>query len=268
MLKMNAGTWIGLIAGGIGIAVAVTSVLATSSFTGSYITIGILLLIAGFCFLFYKLFFAPMLNASRLHKVGLPGKARILEVRDTGVTINNNPQVKLVLEVKTSFGQTYTTTCRVLVSRINPRAYSPGMELPVKIDPKNEKNVIIDMEAGRSAAMPSANSFAGNFSQPAVNTEALKAELEKMQQDNDAIRLSGHPARAIVKKYTWLGIYVNGNNPYVELEVEVLPDSSPSFPAGTKGVIAEASVPKFQPGQEIFVKYDFYDNSKVVIDHS
>jgi hypothetical protein len=61
---------------------------------------------------------------------------------------------------------------------------------------------------------------------------------------------------------------VNGNNPYAELELEVLPDLSPAFSAKTKGVIAETSIPKYQPGQEIFVKYDLYDSNKVVIDHS
>ena len=33
-----------------------------------------------------------------------------------------------------------------------------------------------------------------------------------------------------------------------------------SFSGKTKGVIAEASIPKYQPGQEIYVKYDLYDN--------
>ena len=97
---------------------------------------------------------------------------------------------------------------------------------------------------------------------------ALKSELEQLQQSNDAIALSGRPARAIVKKYTWLGTYVNGQNPYVELEVEVLPEHSSSFGAKTRGVIAAASVAKYQPGSEIHVKYDFYDNSRVVIDRS
>jgi len=54
----------------------------------------------------------------------------------------------------------------------------------------------------------------------------------------------------------------------VELELEVLPENAASFSGKAKGVIAEASVPKYQPGQEIFVKYDLYDNSRVVIDHS
>jgi citrate lyase gamma subunit len=259
MMKMNAGIWIGIIGGIIGLLAGVIAVIATTGSSGIYIGAGMLLLFGGMFYLFYRLFFKQLINANRLQKTGLPGKAKILEVKDTGITINNNPQVKLLLEVKNNFGQRYTTQCKVLVSRINPGAYHAGMEVPVKIDPKNEQNVVIDFTAGQSSVIPA-------FSQP--NETVLKAELEQIQKDNDAIKISGRSARAIVKKYTWLGIYVNGNNPYVELEVEVLPENSSSFSGKTKGVIAEASVPKFQPGQEIFVKYDYYDNSKIVIDHS
>ncbi|MGQ0737566.1 MAG: hypothetical protein ACT4OJ_00755 [Bacteroidota bacterium] len=260
MMKMNAGAWIGIIGGIIGLLVAIAVVITTTGSMGIYISLAMLLLFGGMFYLFYRLFFKPMINASRLQKTGLPGKAIILEVRDTGVTINNNPQVKLVLEVKNSFGQKYNTQCRVLVSRINPGAYMPGMEVPVKIDPKNELNVVLDF-SGNSAAVTSSPVSSNN-------TAALTAELEKMQQENNAIAASGRSARAIIKKYTWLGAYVNGNNPYVELELEVLPEHSASFSGRAKGVIAEASVPKYQPGQEIFVKYDLYDNSKLVIDHS
>ncbi|MBL0267900.1 MAG: hypothetical protein KAX45_09690 [Chitinophagaceae bacterium] len=263
MMKMNAGAWIGLVAGAVGLLVGVGVVMMTAGSTGIYISLGMLALFGGMFYLFYRIFFKPMMNASRLQKIGLPGKARILEVRDTGVTINNNPQVKLILEVKSSLGQTYQTQCRVMVSRLNPWAYQPGMELPVKIDPQNEQNVVIDFTSNSSN---SAQGISNSFN--AGNTDALKVSLEKMQEENNAILASGRSARAIVKKYTWLGAYVNGNNPWAELELEVLPDNSPSFSAKTKGVIAEASVPKFQPGQEIQVKYDLYDNSKVVIEHS
>lgn len=258
MMKMNAGAWIGIIGGVFGLLVAMGVVIMTTGSSGIYISMGMLLLFGGMFYLFYRIFFKPMINASRLQKTGLPGKAKILEVRDTGVTINNSPQVKLVLEVKNSFGQKYNTECRVLVSRINPGAYQPGMELPVKIDPKNEKNVVPDFSGG-TAQQPSF---------PATNSDALKTELEKMQEENNAIAASGRPARAIIKKYNWLGAYVNGNNPFVELELEVLPENTPSFSGKAKAVIAEASVQKYQPGQEIFVKYDLYDNSRVVIDRS
>jgi len=259
-MKMNAGAWIGIIGGLIGLVVGIGAVVATLGSTGIYIGLGILLIFGGMFYLFYRLFFKPMINASRLNKVGLPGRARILEVRDTGVTINNSPQVKLILEVKNSFGQKYTTQCRVLVPRINPGAYMPGMEIPVKIDPKNEMNVAIDFSGGNAAAGIT------SFGQP--NAALLKTELEQMQKDNEAILQSGRSARAIIKKTTMLGANVNGNNPYVELELEVLPDHLPSFSGKARGVIAEASLPKYQPGCTIYVKYDLYDNSKVVVEHS
>ncbi|MBL8017104.1 MAG: hypothetical protein JNK43_07545 [Ignavibacteria bacterium] len=78
----------------------------------------------------------------------------------------------------------------------------------------------------------------------------------------------GTSSKAIVTKYTWLGIYVNGQNPAVELEVQVTPSNIPAFSAKTIGVIMEQSVPKFQPGEEIYVKYDPNMPSKVTIEHS
>ena len=260
MLKMNAGIWIGIIGGIVGLLVGVGAVISTAGSMGIYMGIGMLVLFGGMFYLFYRLFFKPMINASRLQKTGLPGKARILEVRDTGVTINNNPQVKLILEVKNSLGQKYTTETRALVSRINPGAYVPGMEVPVKIDPKNEMNVVLDFSGSTQSS--ASTGFGG------VNKEQLQAELEQLQKDNDALMASGRPARAIIKKNTFLGANVNGNNPYVELELEVLPENAASFSGKAKGVISEASLTKYQPGCTVFVKYDLYDNSKLVIDHS
>jgi hypothetical protein len=260
MMKMNAGVWVGIIGGIAGLAAGIVAVLLTAGSMGVYIASGILVIFGGMIFLFYKLFFGPLMNANRLQKTGIPARAKILEVKDTGVTINNNPQVKLVLEVKNSFGQKYTATCRVLVSRINPNAYAPGMEVPVRIDPKNDNNIVLDF-TGQTAA-------AGNRSFAILNEATLKTELEQIQKDNEAIAASGRSARAIIKKFTSLGANVNGNNPYVELELEVLPENAPSFSGKAKGVISETSVNKYQPGSVIFVKYDLYDNSKVAIDHS
>jgi hypothetical protein len=266
MLKMNAGMWIGIIGGLIGIIVAIVAVLSTAGSSGPFITIGILALFGGMFYLFYRLFFKPMINAARLQKTGLPGKATILEVRDTGITINNNPQVKLMLEVKNSYGQKYNAQCRVLVSRINPNMFMPGMEIPVLIDPKNEQNIVIDYKTGNQQTTGTAAAAASQLAQPDV--AALEAALAQLQKDNDAILQTGKPARAIIKKYTWLGAYVNGNNPYAELELEVLPENAAAFSGKARGAFSEASLPKYQPGCEIFVKYDLYDNSKVAIDHS
>ncbi|NOT50003.1 MAG: hypothetical protein HOP10_01840 [Chitinophagaceae bacterium] len=259
MMKMNAGAWIGIIGGVIGLIAGVGAVVATGGPSGIYIGLGMLVVFGGMFYLFYRLFFKPMINTSRLQKTGISGTARILEVRDTGITINNSPQVKLIVEIKNSFGQRYQATMRVLVSRINPGAYQPGMEIPVKIDPKNEQNVVLDYSGAQQRG-------AGVAAHP--NEAAMKAALEQVQKENEAILVSGRAAKAIITKNTFLGVNVNGNNPYVELELQVLPENSPAFSGKAKGVIAEASIPKYQPGCTVFVKYDLYDNSKVVVDHS
>jgi hypothetical protein len=169
-MKMNAGVWIGIIGGIAGLAIGIIAVLTTAGSLGIYISGGMLLLFGGMAFLFYKLFFQQMLLAGRLSKTGVPGKAVIKEVHDTGVTINNNPQVKLVLEVKNNLGQIYTATVRTLVSRIQPGIYQPGMTVPVKIDPENENNVIIDFSGQNTSS---------SFSSQA-QADSLKSELENL----------------------------------------------------------------------------------------
>ncbi|MBK6938478.1 MAG: hypothetical protein IPH18_17720 [Chitinophagaceae bacterium] len=48
MFKMNAGTWIGLAGGIIGVIVAIAAVLMTSGSSGIYITLGMLIIIGSF----------------------------------------------------------------------------------------------------------------------------------------------------------------------------------------------------------------------------
>lgn len=261
-MKMNAGVWIGIIAGIFGFVVAIGSVLATAGPEGIYIAGGILAFAAGMGFLFYKLLIGPMMLNSRLQKTGIPAKAIIKEVRDTGVTINNNPQVKLVQELKNSLGQRYSSTVRVLVSRLQPYVYQPGMTVGVLVDPKDENKMVIDTNSSSRQNKTNNTRSSGLTSMQEI---LLREELQKDEQQADTIRLSGLPARAIVKSCTFLGIHINGNDPYTRIEIEVLPTDAPSFSATVKGVIKEEAVAKYQPGVEIFVKYDAVDKKKVAI---
>jgi hypothetical protein len=63
-----------------------------------------------------------------------------------------------------------------------------------------------------------------------------------------------------------LGSYANGNNPVVELELEVFPELYSPFEGKTRTVIPEAKVYLYQQGCEVKVRYDLYDYSKIVID--
>ncbi|HQV05178.1 MAG: hypothetical protein R2796_07510 [Chitinophagaceae bacterium] len=257
MLKFNKGFWIAIITGIIAVVVGAGITFFTTDPSDRYVGLIMLAIFAGMFYLFYRLFFKTILNNRRLQKTGISSKAKILAVTDTGVTINNNPQVKLTLEIKNVAGKIYTADAKVLVSRIHPDAYREGMEVPIKVDPKNEKNIALDFTGSSATQQASPEKIT-----------AMKDELTALKTEQESISNTGKQAKAIIKKYTWLGAYVNGENPYVELELEVLPDYEPAFSGRTKGVIAKESVPKYQPGKEIFVKYDRYDKTKIAIDHS
>lgn len=200
---------------------------------------------------------------NKLLKTGVSARAVIKELSDTGVTVNNAPQIKLLLEVTPPTGAPYLVQTKMLISRLQTSMYQPGMELAVKIDPDDKNKVAIDPSGGASYSGSSYGGAATTMSQ-----EQAQAMLQQVNDDNVKLMAYGQSSKAIITNYTWLGVYVNGNNPFVSLDVEVIPDGDKPFKAVTKGVVKEESVPKFQPGKEVWVKYDPDDNSKVVVDHS
>lgn len=269
-MKMNWGIIIGLIGGAIGILVAIVSVIATKSWFG-LIMITVIVGIMGT--VFWKVLFGPMMLSNRLKKSGFATSARVVEMSDTGVTVNNQPQVKLLLEVTPPNGSPYMVETKQIISRLQTSMYMPGNTIPVLIDLNDKNSIVINYEGSGGA---SGQNYAGSTSPGTVTigpwTGMAQADAERKLVDIDAknkeIFAYGKSSKAIVTKYTWLGIYVNGNNPAVELEVQVLPSDIPAFPAKMIGVIVETSVPKYQVGEEIYVKYDPNNISKVTIEHS
>jgi hypothetical protein len=248
-MQLSPGGKIGLTIGLLGGLAGIIAAIVSDPVEGSIVA-GIVVIV--FVLVFIK-FIRPLFVAGKLQKTGISATAVILEVSDTGTTINGNPQVKLKLEVQPAHRFPYQAETKVLISRLQTSYFQPGSIIPVKIDPNNPKNIALDTTSGNT----------GNL------TEARKAQLEKMLMETDKtnrkIAETGRSSRAIVLKYEELGANVNGNNPAVKLLLEVLAEDRARFKAEAIGVLKEASVPKFQPGEEIEVKYDTADISKVAI---
>jgi hypothetical protein len=137
---------IGIIGGIACVVIGPFAVIRAGGPRSTYIAIAMIAVFGSMGLLFYKFLWGPRFNIRRLQKTGIPGKAKILEVYTTNITVNNNPQLKLVMEIKNNSGQVYTAACKTIVSRrLQPGYFQPGKEVNVKIDPKNEKNVIIDL---------------------------------------------------------------------------------------------------------------------------
>ena len=136
---------VGIIVGAAVVIIAARAVLKAGGPGSIYIAIALVVVFGGMGYLSYKFLWQPKFNTRRLQVEGISGRAKILEVHETNITVNQNPQFRLVMEIKNSIGQVYTTACKTIVSRhVITVPFQPGKEVSIKIDPKNEKNVIVD----------------------------------------------------------------------------------------------------------------------------
>jgi len=74
---------------------------------------------------------------------GIPATAKILSVRQTGVMLNNQPQVEFQLEVHPPSGLPYQAQAKAIVALVSIPQYQPGAEVPVKIHPTDQTKVVL-----------------------------------------------------------------------------------------------------------------------------
>ncbi len=127
----------------IGILIGAYFVYATASRNSTLAAVLMILCFFIAAYIVWRLMVLPLKKRNYLLKNGIAGSAEIIAIKDTGITVNKNPQVKLTLQVADSLGRHYTTDIRMLISRINPAYYSVGEIVTVLIDPNDENNIVI-----------------------------------------------------------------------------------------------------------------------------
>jgi hypothetical protein len=89
-------------------------------------------------------------EAKRLHQTGTAASARILEIWDTGITVNEDPVIGMRVEITRPDGTTYTPSIpKSLISRLDIPRFQPGATVSVRIDPRNPDVVALDAYAYR-----------------------------------------------------------------------------------------------------------------------
>ncbi|HJZ49984.1 MAG TPA: hypothetical protein VKE41_22570 [Roseiflexaceae bacterium] len=78
---------------------------------------------------------------------GMTAQATIVRIWDTGTTINDNPVVGLVLEVRPQNMPPYQAEAKSMIPRLSIPQFQPGAIVPVKIDPQNQARVALDIFA-------------------------------------------------------------------------------------------------------------------------
>jgi hypothetical protein len=81
--------------------------------------------------------------AQHLMANGRVASATITAVRDTGMTVNDNPTVELDLSVALDGDAPYAVTHRQTISRIAIPSFQPGATVPVRVDPADRSSLMI-----------------------------------------------------------------------------------------------------------------------------
>lgn len=121
-------------------------------------------------------------DAERIRTQGVAGQAQILSMRQTGVRLNEQPQVELRLQVSTEMHGAYEVTQKEWVPEMLLGLLTSGRPLPVKVDPANPQRVVIEWEGagGMSmpvAGMPIAGQMSGLGQPPAGDPADIKKRL-------------------------------------------------------------------------------------------
>jgi Short C-terminal domain len=129
------------------------------------------MVVAAFLFSLYAWMSRRADQADELKREGVRGRARVLDLTQTGTYINENPRVKLRLHVDAPGVPQFEVTHTYTVPLVALGAFAAGDSLPVYMDPADPKKFTIDWLGG------SGKSTGGD------DTEERLKKLDKLRSD-------------------------------------------------------------------------------------
>jgi len=209
---------------------------------------GITAIVLGVTGFFLFRLFKGMSQNSGLLKTGTPAPAVIVDVQDTGVTINDNPQARLTLQVSPAGRPPFQAVVTTIVGRFQVGLLVPGSSVQVRYDPNDPSKVAIE-SLGGAAAMP------------AANAQQLLAQDQYYAQ----LRETGTEARAKILTATNMNIRNDNAGWVFRLTFDVTTSMGEHFQSETTAAIVDASQYKYQPGKEVYVRYDPTNRAQVAL---
>jgi hypothetical protein len=121
---------------------------------GFFLTAGILAVLSVGLLAWGRKWSKGYAEAQRIKAQGVPGQATITGMRQTGVYINQQPQIELHLQVQDQMYGSRQITMKEYVPQMMLGTLSSGRPLAVKVDPTDPNKVVIEWESALSSGMP------------------------------------------------------------------------------------------------------------------
>ena len=157
-------------------------------------------------------------ETERLRSSGLDGTATIVELSQTNMYMNGQPQVAMGLQVTFPGREPYTVQLKEFVPLIFLGALTAGVPLPVKVDPANLQKVLIDWQhvgaAPAGGPGPTQQVVAGKdvAATPELVRQSASAGMlpseSELEYQRTRLRQFGKPATAVVQSAQDTGMTV------------------------------------------------------------
>jgi hypothetical protein len=134
-------------------------------------------------------------ESDKIDTIGLPGQATITGLTQTGMSLNDNPQMKMDLSVSLPGMQPYDATHKEFVPLMLLPQVQPGAVLPVHVDRDDPAKIVIDWDAPMpvpvAAASDAGSAAADAPSQAAPMPAAAAGTGETLQHVQQELQASG-----------------------------------------------------------------------------
>ena len=203
-------------------------------------------------------------EAQRIKATGVSGSARIVGMRQTGVSMNDQSQVELNLEVTTSMQGPYQVVMKEYVPLMLIGTLSSGLPLPVKADPADPNHVIIEWESALSGGMTGAPAVGG----PAMSARADSSHMDPglRQAEKERLLASGIRGTATVLSSNATGQTDPEGRPVYDLMLRIeIPGRGPVQGPARAGVPPER-VDRLEAGDTVTIKADPANPTSMTID--
>ncbi|MFI5914138.1 hypothetical protein [Dactylosporangium sp. NPDC051541] len=235
----------------IGAAMLVAVLFDLAPAAGSVLLIiGIILFVTGALFLLIGLGLrGHAAAASRLRATGVAGQAQVLAARQTGVFINNQPQVELELRVVTAVHGSFDVALKVFVPLVAVGRLGNGQPLAVVVDPTDRERIVVD--------------WSGPAPAPAAPPAPTAAEAARLR---DRLLRTGVPATARVLGATYTGQLDEQGRPVYDVQLLLELDGRAPVAGPGRFAVPADRVGVMQPGGVIPVKVDPHDSATMAAD--
>jgi hypothetical protein len=212
------------------------------------VTVGAICLVVGMFFLNDGMRSMLTGQNSRAFRDAALGMGTVKGISQTGTYINEQPQVKIDLDVETLDGKTFQSQAKLVVPLTELSLLRPGVVLPVRYLPDRTDRVEIDSSNDQAAAQEV-------YDQSMIRKGLTTPEMLKVARQ-------GVRAQGVVRNITVPGDVRHGWTKVV-LDVAVTRSDGSMFTTETTKFIAPHEIGTMQPGKVLDVRY-LPDNESVI----